>query len=83
MDRMTVLRIAFVIALVWVLAWLTGSAASVRVPGGYARIGKGKGRCRGSWRPRRYSQVATGMVGVNVCTTAPQAVPAGVPYSTF
>ena len=82
MDTMTVLRVGFVVVLIWLLAWITGSSASVSLPGGYARVGKGKG-CRNGRRPRKYYQVSSGLYGVDVATTAPQMQPAGEPYSTF
>lgn len=78
----TVLQVALLLFVIWALAQFTGSSASVSVPGGYARIGKGKGRCGGR-KPRRYWQVATGMGGEFVSQSAPQSGPAGVPYSTF
>ena len=82
-TKKIVLQVAFLLAFIWALSWL-GATFSARVPGGYVRVGKGRGRCgRRRRRPRRYGQVATGMFGDYVASTGPQGIPAGQPFSTF
>lgn len=79
-DTMTtVLRVAFLVALIWVLAAVTGLAgsASVSSAGVRARIGKGGScGCRGRRRPQGWVRGVTrgsnGMVGELIPTTGAQ-----------
>jgi hypothetical protein len=72
----TVLRVAFLVILIWVLAALTGTSAraSVSSSGFRARIGKGGGcgRGRGPRRRPRWAWGSNGMVGELIPTTGTQ-----------
>lgn len=74
-DTLTmILRIAFLVVLIWVLAAVTGQTGSASVgPGGVrARIGKGGGcgcRRRGPRRRPRWMWGSNGMVGELIPTT--------------
>ena len=83
-DTMTtILRVAFLVALIWVLAAVTGLAGSASVgPAGVrARIGKG-GSCGGRRRPlgwvRGVTRGSNGMVGELVPTTGAEPQLAGM-----
>ena len=71
----TVLRVAFLVALIWALAAVVGAApgASVRGPGFAARIGPGKKKrgCRGIPRGS-YARSPNGMVGELIPTAGAQ-----------
>lgn len=71
----TILRIAFLVILIWMLAAITGSAASVRGPGFAARIGPGRrrsGQCGSGQRRPRWMWGSNGMVGELIPSTGAQ-----------
>ncbi len=80
-DTVTMLlRIAFLVILIWVLAAVAGKApgASVNAPGFRARIGPG-GKCRrGPRRRPRWMWGSNGMVGELIPTTGAQPTIVGM-----
>lgn len=79
----TILRVAFLVALIWVLAAVTGMAgsASVSPSGVRARIGKGGRGCGCSGRRggrRSWVWGSNGMVGELIPTTGAQPQVAGM-----
>jgi hypothetical protein len=75
-----ILRIAFLVILIWILAALTGMSAraSVSSSGFRARIGKGGGCRRGRGRHPRWMWGSNGMVGELIPTTGAQPQLAGL-----
>jgi hypothetical protein len=74
-----VLRVLFLVALIWFLAAVSGLVPGVRL-----RIGKGSGRSHcGRRRRRRYSQVPAGTAGSWVDNPSQSFMPVGINGANF
>jgi hypothetical protein len=73
-----VLRILFIVALIWFLAAVSGYAPGVRL-----RIGQGSGRRRRGRRHKRFSQIASGVAGSWVDNPSQNFMPVGINGANF
>jgi hypothetical protein len=73
-----VLRILFIVALIWFLAAVSGYAPGVRL-----RVGQGNGGRRRGRRHKRFAQTASGVAGSWVQNPSQSFMPVGINGANF